>query len=672
MQHGSCAESDAAREQPPCPAAPAVVTMTVDDNFPPGYLEFLRKQQAQLSHSQSSVLVQYDTKMPSHNRLQGLQFRTASDYQNSACSSCDTTVPPYVDRHSDGGTDCQLHSVTRIQEDGVRTNFTLMLDLELRQMLYQISALQDYNEMLLLYCTAKALQHCHDTVLAIARIRDSAWDEWDDLMIAANALRKIVVDQQLSVASTHHQDLIQFVISIINSPHGMQQLNQSDSVNGTFTSIAQCLQTLMQLAKVHNQSTCLRCNVTPQYHAMIPGLQSMDRATLISIANIFDMAWPHFIAESSTSHAASIRSGLFSKLPLDVWTHIMLFLDMSEEYGSWMLVNREWFWMTWSRALLGRQHYLNIADFCHLFGSNHVLGYRPERRHTVPVTATVAVEHTAEPHCQPGLMPGVNDVVRAQTVHEQNTRALFGRLSQLREIVNLPDMSSGGKVVDETIIVIAACCKHLKHVDLRNTEHLTDRGVREIATKLKSSLEVLRLRDCNITGHFVFYIAGCSKLQYLSLTGCYLIDDNCIGRLARACPQLQHLELERCRGISDSGMAHAITDLHELRYLNVSHTSCWEHTLYALKRTRIKLQELHMNGCNRIGVDQKCLEALAPEYLSDLRVVSMMFNGLGFAESDAFMNCVQLEMLHLQGNSFSQIAKHTLICALQSTCTINF
>jgi len=139
---------------------------------------------------------------------------------------------------------------------------------------------------------------------------------------------------------------------------------------------------------------------------------------------------------------------------------------------------------------------------------------------------------------------------------------------------------------------------NLTLLDLRGSQHLTDRGLLQL-TDL-SSLEVARLDHCHfLTGRGLLAFSNSHRLHTLSLANCRRLTDEAVINISHLM-SLEALSLDGCRCLTDRSLA-AIADLYGLRKLDLSQCDLiTDGGLEQLENLEM-LTELSLGWCRQIS-----------------------------------------------------------------------
>ncbi|KAI7869980.1 hypothetical protein BDF14DRAFT_1722046 [Spinellus fusiger] len=152
----------------------------------------------------------------------------------------------------------------------------------------------------------------------------------------------------------------------------------------------------------------------------------------------------------------------------------------------------------------------------------------------------------------------------------------------------------------------------LRHLSLRK---IKDKSIDEPLIKMAAHATQLNYLDVYICDYFtnaalVAFLAN-PTLTYLSLAGCYRIDDDAILQVAMGCPHLEHLDVRACGLISDLSVSAIAMGCPHLRHLNVGrirerHRVTHNSIDLIAKHTQVTV--LGLAGCD---IDDACMIQLA-------------------------------------------------------------
>ena len=110
-------------------------------------------------------------------------------------------------------------------------------------------------------------------------------------------------------------------------------------------------------------------------------------------------------------------------------------------------------------------------------------------------------------------------------------------------------------------------------LDLRGSQHLSDRGLLQLSHTPLCSLEIARLDNCHgITGRGLLAFSRPYKLHTLSLSNCRRLTDEAVVNVSHLGVSLITLNLGGCRCLTDRSL-EAMSGMLELRQLDLSQVS---------------------------------------------------------------------------------------------------
>ncbi len=275
-------------------------------------------------------------------------------------------------------------------------------------------------------------------------------------------------------------------------------------------------------------------------------------------------------------------------------------------------------------------------------------------------------------------------ILRART-----GQATTEELAKIQSLAKLEELMLHDAAVDDDFLVgIAARLRNLKRLTLRNTPHVTDRGIAAVSTL--PHLTQLALIDLQISGQVLNALATSSSLALLDLRMCNNIQGSDLAALAQA-PKLKELKLGGY-GIDDDtiGFVSALPNLTSLTIEDASIGSDALKTLVENKPTAERIQILALARCS--GINDESLRHLAalPNLrrltLRDVPVTGTFLQSLPSPERlellslnqtyladeafDSIAACRNLKRLEVSGNYLTPAAIEQ-ICTLSSLQYLN-
>ncbi|KAG0337870.1 hypothetical protein BG000_004844 [Podila horticola] len=196
---------------------------------------------------------------------------------------------------------------------------------------------------------------------------------------------------------------------------------------------------------------------------------------------------------------------------------------------------------------------------------------------------------------------------------------LFPHTPQLTTlIVNAPK-----QFTNESLYVLASCCRALQRCELLGCDQITDRGVHFLldqqhqqGTKIPgdssgarggSTLRILSLANrAPITDgvlQHLAYVSFASKLERLNLANAVFVtgQDPGLGTVFRCCTGLKALNVSHCQGVTDE-LLRMLGCADRLQSLSVAH--CYEvtdHGICAVVKMCHSLEELDISACGAVS-----------------------------------------------------------------------
>ncbi|XP_062508380.1 F-box/LRR-repeat protein 2-like [Corticium candelabrum] len=192
---------------------------------------------------------------------------------------------------------------------------------------------------------------------------------------------------------------------------------------------------------------------------------------------------------------------------------------------------------------------------------------------------------------------------------------------------------------DEDAVVIATCCRQLRHLDLSYCDQkLTDGGV-------------------------IYFAENCHHLEYLSLNSCTRLTGSGVSAFGASCSKLQYFNVNSIERLTDQSLVEVVSQNPNLESLHLDFT---EHvsdvSIVAIANSCNKMKDLHLFLC--FDISDAGLEALA-HGCRDLQYIGL-FGSDGVTDSgvQSIANgCRHLDHLEISANR--SISDDALICVSQ-------
>ncbi|OQR92595.1 hypothetical protein THRCLA_08666 [Thraustotheca clavata] len=141
-------------------------------------------------------------------------------------------------------------------------------------------------------------------------------------------------------------------------------------------------------------------------------------------------------------------------------------------------------------------------------------------------------------------------------------------------------------------------------INLKNGEHITDRGIRSIISSVGTSLQSLVLKSCpKITDLVIHAIAtNCRYIRRLDLSHLPQLDGSGIAALGDCCGYLEELSVNGCRQLPEYVLLKVTSGCYRLRVLDVA--QCCHMTdqlLTSISQSCRHIQHINVSECREIS-----------------------------------------------------------------------
>ena len=208
-----------------------------------------------------------------------------------------------------------------------------------------------------------------------------------------------------------------------------------------------------------------------------------------------------------------------------------------------------------------------------------------------------------------------NDYGLLQQITCIDTDYLNDSVALLQACPNLHTLNVGSvegsyQITEESMAIIAACCKRLKTLSLFGCMILTDQSICRLVEDCRE-LHQLDLSCCiSLSDAALKALAeNCHNLQDLVLMGCCGVNDESLISLGDGCKQLSQLNLLGCKNVTDLGLMSLSNGCRHLRSLNLA--DCENITDLSITSLATKCKELRTLNLRKCrGITDKSLYTL--------------------------------------------------------------
>eukprot|EP00899_Mesostigma_viride_P018868 jgi/Mesvir1/26983/Mv20695-RA.1 len=246
-------------------------------------------------------------------------------------------------------------------------------------------------------------------------------------------------------------------------------------------------------------------------------------------------------------------------------------------------------------------------------------------------------------------------------------QSLLG-LAHCRQLRSLT-LAGSLDVDDNVLIEVAAACRDLERLDIRNTRmntRINDAGITEVALHCRQLKELL-VGHSKVTDESLQRIAErCRHLEQLVIVGTSVTDAG-VSAIARRCPNLRHLDMDDSN-VTDAGIATVAAHCPQLEYLGIEQTGpgLTEDSVIAIAQHCPGLRGLRLRNCPFTGVGLRAV-ADGCRQLESLDITNCTILGSAFAYLAT--RCPQLRRLNVIGDDIEEQRVHDdALLALGRNC----